>query len=139
MHYKLTAGDRAFNFVVYFFVVFVLAVTLYPLIYVFSMAVSDPVMAARGHVYFLPKGFSLSAIKMVLSDKTVPVYYLNTLFYTAAGTVLGVLVTCVAAYPLSRREFTHRNIFMKLIIVTMYFLRRHDPDLHRRHKVPWAL
>ena len=121
MHYKLTAGDRAFNFVVYFFVVFVLAVTLYPLIYVFSMAVSDPVMAARGHVYFLPKGFSLSAIKMVLSDKTVPVYYLNTLFYTAAGTVLGVLVTCVAAYPLSRREFTHRNIFMKLIIVTMYF------------------
>lgn len=120
-HYKKTAGDWLFDICVAIFVVLVIAVTLYPLIYVFSMAISDPIRAARGEVFLLPKGFDLTAIKKVLSDKDILQYYYNTVWYTVVGTVLGIVTTAMAAYPLARREFDYRNIFMKFISFTMFF------------------
>ena len=119
--FKKTFGDRVFDGILYLFVAFILIATLYPLIYVISMSISDPIMAARGQVYLLPKGIDLTAIETVLSDEEILQYYYNTLWYTVVGTVLGVIVTALAAYPLSRREFRHRHFFMKLIIVTMFF------------------
>ena len=89
MKYKKTAGDRVFDLFVAMFVIFVVAVTLYPLIYIFSMAISDPIAAARGQVFLLPKGFDLTAIKKVLADESIWTYYYNTLWYTVVGTVLG--------------------------------------------------
>ena len=74
MQYKKTAGDRAFDLLIAFFILFVAAITLYPLIYVISMAISDPLRAARGEVFLLPKGFSLEAIQTVLSDSKVVTY-----------------------------------------------------------------
>jgi len=120
-HYHKTLGDRIFDLIVYLFAVLVIIVTLYPLIYTISMSISDPAMAARGKVWLLPIGFDLTAIKTVLNDNGVLRYYYNTLWYTVVGTVLGVLVTCLGAYPLSRKEFRHRNIFMKMITFTMFF------------------
>lgn len=119
--YKKTLGDRVFDIVVYFLMAIVLAATLYPLIYVFSMSISNPIEAARGHVWLFPKGIDLTAIRAVLSDSTIFRYYYNTIYYTLVGTVLGVCFTCLAAYPLSRKEFRYRNTFMKIIMITMFF------------------
>ena len=118
---KKSAGDIVLDIVVYFFVVLIIAVTLYPIIYAFSMAISSPTEAARGHVYFLPKGFSLLAIRKVLSDPSVLRYYGNTLWYTFVGTVLGIITSCLGAYPLSRPEFKQRSLFTKIILFTMFF------------------
>lgn len=38
-----------------------------------------------------------------------------------AGTLISVVLTILAAYPLSRKELPGRNIFMMLILFTMYF------------------
>ena len=121
MKYKKTVTDWIFDVFIGMFVVFVVAVTLYPLIYIFSMSISDPIAAARGQVFLLPKGFDLTAIKKVLSDESIWTYYYNTLWYTVVGTVIGVITTCLAGYPLSRKEFRYRNVFMKFIMVTMFF------------------
>lgn len=121
MRYKKTVGDRVFDAIVFLFAAAVLIITLYPLIYVFSMSISDPIRAARGEVYLLPKGFSLTAVRTVLKDSSLFTYYYNTLWYTVVGTVLGIFVTALAAYPLSRKEFRYRGIFMKMIMVTMFF------------------
>lgn len=120
-YYKKTLSDRIFDIVVYTLMAIVLCATLYPLVYVISMSISNPLEAARGHVWLLPKGFDLTAIRTVLNDSEILRYYGNTIWYTVVGTVLGVLFTCLAAYPLSRKEFTHRNIFMKFIMFTMFF------------------
>lgn len=122
MHrYHKSIGDRIFDLIVYLFAALIIIITLYPLIYTISMSISDPAMAARGKVWFLPIGFDLSAIKTVLNDDGILRYYYNTLWYTLVGTVLGVIVTCLGAYPLSRKEFKHRNIFTKAIMFTMFF------------------
>lgn len=120
-HYRKTLGDWIFDLIVWLFAAIVIIVTLYPLVYTISISISNPVSAARGEVWLLPKGIDFSAIKTVLDDKNVLRYYYNTLWYTVVGTLLGIIVTCLAAYPLSRKEFRHRSIFMKLITFTMFF------------------
>jgi len=121
MHYKKTFGDMVFDVILGIFVVLVLVVTLYPLIYVVSMSISDPISAARGEGWLLPVGFDLTAIKKVLSDPNVLVYYGNTLFYTVFGTACGVIVNCLAAYPLSRKEFRARKLVTKFFMFTTFF------------------
>lgn len=120
-HIKSTFSDRVFALIVYLFAALVIAATLYPLIYVFSMSISDPIRAARGDVFLLPKGFSLEAFKTVLANPMVLTYYLNTIWYTIVGTILGIIVTTLAAYPLSRRHFRCRKFFIILITITMFF------------------
>lgn len=121
MHYKKTLGDKVFDVVVYTLTILVLVVTLYPLIFTFSMSISEPRAAATGEVWLLPVGFDPTALKTVLKDPAVGQKYYNTLWYTVVGTVMGILVTSLGAYPLSRPEFSTRSYFMKAITFTMFF------------------
>ena len=121
MFYRKTLGDKIFDTVVYTLVILIMVVTLYPLFYVFSMAISDPISAARGDVWLLPVGFDLTAVKKVLADPQVMTYYGNTIWYTVVGTICGVITTALCAYPLSRKEFIHRGLVSKLVMVTMFF------------------
>lgn len=121
MKYKKTAGDILFDIILYTIVVFVLIVTIYPIVYTFSMAISDPIEAARGNVWLLPAGLSFSAMETVLKDPNVLIYYLNTIWYTIVGTLTGIITTTLMAYPLSRTEFRSRTFFYKIIMFTMFF------------------
>ena len=51
-------GDKVFSAFLGVFTVFLIVVTVYPLIYVFSMAISDPVAVSRKEVWLFPVGFS---------------------------------------------------------------------------------
>lgn len=99
----------------------VIAVTLYPFLYVFSMSISDPVAAMRQEIVLFPKGFSLSAYKMVIENPDVWSSYYNTIWYTVVGTTISVLLTVTVAYPLSRKNFCARNFIMMFITFTMFF------------------
>jgi len=118
---KMAWDDKIFGAVVWILVILVLIVTLYPLIYVFSMSVSDPLAVLRGEVYFLPIGFDLTAIKRVLSDSSIYRYYANTLYYTVMAVAAGIVTTMLAAYPLSRKNFKHRGLVTIYFTLTMFF------------------
>lgn len=47
--------------------------------------------------------------------------YLNTFYYTIVGTICNIIMTCLAAYPLSRRRFFMRRKLNFLLAFTMYF------------------
>lgn len=100
---------------------FSVVVTVYPLIYVFSMAISDPVAVSRKEVWLFPVGFSSYALDTVFEDPNVLTYYGNTIWYTVVGVLLGIITTSLAAYPLSRRTFAARKPIMWLITFTMFF------------------
>lgn len=97
------------------------AAALYPILYVFSMAFSDPGAAYRGEVFLLPRGFSLEAFKMVLSNPEVGRSYLNTLFYTFFGTLINLLMTVLAAFVLTQPAFCLRKVLLPAITLTMFF------------------
>jgi putative aldouronate transport system permease protein len=98
-----------------------LLLTLYPFVYVLSMSISDPIKVLNNTVWLLPKGFSLETYVKVFENGEIWVAYGNTLFYTVVGTAINVIMTLIAAYPLSRRSFSGRKAIMVGIVITMFF------------------
>ena len=102
---KLGAGDRAFNIVLGGLTAVSVLVILYPLIFVLVASISDPMEIFQGNVWLWPKGFNLEAYKQVFRNGDIfyPVIK-TTLIYTVVGTLVTIIITFSAAYPLSRKK-----------------------------------
>ncbi len=116
-----TAGDVIFDLIIWLFLLIAVVVCVYPFIYVLSVSLSSGQAVNQGKVVFLPVDINLEAMKTVLNYKQLWVSYGNTFFYTVVGTILNVIFTCLAAYPLSRKRFCLRKQFNFLLAFTMYF------------------
>ncbi|WP_261305621.1 carbohydrate ABC transporter permease [Paenibacillus andongensis] len=95
--------------------------TLYPVLYMIAVSLSETSSVIQGKVFLLPKGINLGAYMEVLKNDKIPRAYLNSIYYTALGTFINLLFTSVAAYPLSQRTFFGRKFFMLAIVMTMFF------------------
>lgn len=98
----------------------VAAATVYPILYILAISLSDTASVVQGKVTLFPKGINFDAYAEVLKDKRIPRAYLNTVFYTGLGTFINLLVTSIAAYPLSRPDFIWRKYWMFGIVLTMF-------------------
>ncbi len=96
-------------------------IMLYPIIYVFSMSVSEPEAVLAERIKLLPQGFTLEAYKMVLTSADILGYYLNTIFYALTGTAGMLLVVMMAAYSISQKSFCLNKSFTVFITITMFF------------------
>ena len=118
---KETTGERAFSLGVGAILVIFCALIVFPLLHIISGSFSDPMALLRGEVSFLPKGFTLSMYEKVFKDASIWRGYGNTLLYTVLGTCISVSLTAIGAYPLSRKDFFGRNVFMGIFVFTMFF------------------
>ncbi|MDG0790370.1 carbohydrate ABC transporter permease [Cohnella ginsengisoli] len=118
---KSASDGRAFDMVVNSFAVLIILVVLYPLIFVVSASFSDPAKVLGGQVWLLPKGFTLAAYENILHNGEIWTGYRNTIFYAAAGTLINMIMTVLAAYPLSRPDLPGRKLLMVIITLTMFF------------------
>lgn len=121
MKIKSTKGDRLFEIIITIIGLFLLFSILYPLIFVLAASFSDPDLVLRGDVKLWPKGFTVEPYKMVFENDEIWLGYRNTLFYTIVGTFINIVLTVLAAYPLSRKDMPCRRLFTLIIIFTMYF------------------
>jgi ABC-type glycerol-3-phosphate transport system permease component len=88
---------------------------------VIAQAFSAPESVLTGRVFIWPRNFTTETFQMIIRNRFVVTGYLNTLIYMSAGTVINLFLTILCAYPLSRREFAGRNIFMLICSFTMMF------------------
>lgn len=114
-------SDLAFDIIVNMLGSCIVLVVLIPLIFVIAASFSDPDLVIKGKVLLLPKGFTTKAYTMVFFNEDIWRGFRNSCLYTIAGTLISVMLTILAAYPLSRKELPGRNLFMMLILFTMYF------------------
>lgn len=114
-------GDHVFDFIIYVFLFLAALVCLYPFIYVVSVSISSGEAVNKGLVTLLPVDLNFDALKTVLGYNQLWISYGNTIFYTVVGGFLNVVFTCLAAYPLSRRDFCLRKQLNFLLAFTMYF------------------
>lgn len=114
-------SDRMFYTLVYLLTILAVVVTLYPFLYVLSISFSSVEAIDKQKVVLWPVGFTLSGYKMVLQYKELWVSFYNTLWYTVVGTLLNIVATCLAAFPLSRQKFFLRRKLNFFIAFTMYF------------------
>lgn len=114
-------SDRLFEIGNHLFVITLLILVLYPLIYIVSASVSDPVAVNTGEMWLFPKGFTLEGFQRVFRDPDILIGYRNTIFYTGVGTFINLAVTLPCAYALSRADLRGRSVILLLIIFTMFF------------------
>ncbi|MET3545937.1 putative aldouronate transport system permease protein [Paenibacillus favisporus] len=114
-------GDRIFNVINYVVLILVTLVVLYPLVFVLSASFSDPQTVLRGEMLLWPKGINLNSYEKIFQNKDIISGFTNTLIYTTMGTAINLVMTILAAYPLSRRDFVGRNGIMALLVFTMFF------------------
>lgn len=100
--------------------ILVACATIFPLLYILAVSLSDTASVTQGKVFLWPQGLNFDAYKQVLTDAKIPRAYLNTIMYTALGTFINLLMTSIAAYPLAQREFVGRKYWMFFIVITMF-------------------
>lgn len=118
---KESGADRLFTIFNYVMLSLVLIIVLYPLIYVVSASFSSSSAVLSGRVWLWPVEPTLDGYKAVFKNTMVIKGFMNTVFYTLAGTAINLILTVMAAYPLSRKDFKGRNAFMLLFVFTMLF------------------
>ena len=118
---KKMKSDLFFDFIVNLAGAAIVMIVLIPLLFVVAASFSDPDLVIKGKVLLLPKGVTLKAYTMVFENEDIWRGFLNSCFYTLSGTLISVVLTVIAAYPLSRAKLPGRNFFMLAILFTMYF------------------
>ncbi len=118
---KESRGDKIFNIIIYIFLSIILVVVLYPLIYITSCSFSDPQAVSAGEVWLWPVRPTLLGYRTIFENRDISTGYLNTIYYTTCGTILAVMMTMLAAYPLSRKDYKLGNKIMLIFTFTMFF------------------
>lgn len=116
-------SSKILDIVIYISLIILMIITLYPIIYIFSVSVSSTTAYESGRVMFLPVEFNLEAYKVILEAGTIPRSFVNSVIYTVLYTVVSLMLTTTMAYPLSRSKdrVAFKGFFSKLVIFTMFF------------------
>lgn len=118
---KITWDDRIYDLICNIFLVLFVIVVFYPLYYIVIASFSDPSYATTGTPLLYPKEITFAGYQQVFQEKRIWSGYANTILYAVCGTLLGVTMTVMAGYALSRKDLPGRGILMKIYIFTMYF------------------
>ena len=118
---RYSAGDKAFLITGYVLLgLFVLAIII-PMIYIVIASFMDPItLQNRGITFELDK-WTITAYRRVLENKQIWIGFKNAVVYSVIFTFVSVLVTLLAAYPMSRADFKGRKFFNVIFVITMFF------------------
>lgn len=113
--------DKLLMLLIYLLTAAVLIVILVPLIFVLAASFSSPEALLSAKVFLWPVEFNLRGYTMILEHKMLMSGFRNTIIYTVIGTCINVVMTILAAYPLSRKDLRIRNVVMFMFSFTMLF------------------
>lgn len=95
--------------------------TVMPFLYVIAGSFATEAELTQRSFFLIPREFSLNAYRYIVQSGDIFRGLKNSVFLTVAGTLTNMMMTTTFAYPLSRKDFRGRNIFLNLVIVTMLF------------------
>lgn len=97
-------------------------ICLYPFLYVVFASFSEPWELVKHKGLLIgPLGFSLSGYKAVLSNRSILTGYITTLINLFVGTSINIVLTLLAAYAVSRKDFMLKKPIVIMIVFTMFF------------------
>ena len=114
-------GDRVYYAIVYFVLLLLALIVVYPLYFVVIASFSSADAVLAGKVYLFPVDIDFTGYIRCFERTDIWIGYGNTIWYTAAYTVLSVVFTVTAAWALSRKTLPFRKFFMIFFTITMFF------------------
>lgn len=121
MKKKKITQDKVVYFINYVLLALLLVIVLYPIIYIISCSFSSGSALMAGRVRLLPVEFTFDSYKAVFKYQSIWSGYKNSVIYTIVGTLISIVFTLFAAYPLSRDDFRGQKLFTGLFLFTMMF------------------
>ena len=118
---KLPSGDKALLLVSYAILGLFLVAIILPVIYIILASFVDPVTLQNSGLSFDFSKWTATAYQRVLSNSQIWVGFKNALIYSILFTIISVVVTLLAAYPMSRTDFKGRGFFNTIFVITMFF------------------
>lgn len=104
-----------------FFITFSI-VTLFPLVLIFMVSITDEKTLILNGYSFLPEKISFAAYTYLFNDSGVIMNaYGVTIFVTVVGTVVSLFLTALFAYPISRSDFPFRKLLTFYVFFTLLF------------------
>ncbi|MEK3779484.1 carbohydrate ABC transporter permease [Paenibacillus sp. FSL R5-0810] len=95
---------------------------LVPILNLLALSLTDPGKAhLMGGLDIVPKGFTTINYQLLFANPLITGSIMNSVWITAAGTFLNLLLTSMAAYVLARTEFIGKKAVLFLLIVIMVF------------------
>ncbi|MDE2636912.1 MAG: carbohydrate ABC transporter permease [Chloroflexota bacterium] len=116
-----SAFDRVFMMGNTAFLTIITVIILLPLIFIIAASFSSAEAVIAGRVTLWPVDFSLLGYETIFEHKKVWNGFANSLFYTFFGTIFNVVMTVIAAYPLSRQDLIGRRVITIAFVFTMLF------------------
>ena len=113
-------GSRLFDIFVYTVLLGVVVVTLFPVLHVAAVSLSSSAVSMNT-IGIFPKELTASAYEKIFKGGMVPRGLLNSILYTAAGTLVNMLFTVLTAYPLAKKQLPFRRLYTLLFTFTMFF------------------
>ena len=112
---------RVSDFVIAFVILLLSLTCIIPFIHVAAKSVSSNTAVMSKQVYLWPKGLNFEAYASIFRDGQLTYAMGYTVVVTVLFTLVGMVVTTLAAYPLSLKHLKGRTFFAFLLMFTMYF------------------
>ncbi len=103
------------------FMIIMMIVMIFPFIYSLAGSFNEGQDYIRGGVYFYPREFTLSNYIAVFADDSIINAFAVTIAKSLIGTITSLFITAMAAYSMTRKQLKFRNIYLLVMMITMYF------------------
>lgn len=120
-----TKADRRFQLFWNTFFVVISIVALIPIIRVLSMSFSSKDAILGGKVFLYPVQFTAEAYVRAFRSGSFLTSFLYSVFLMLGSTAVCIVMTVLAAYPLSRKGLKGSTVIMTMFVLTMYL----DPGI----------
>lgn len=114
---KLDAVD-IISFVILTLLMLIIVLPFYS---AFVTSLTTSASYARSPVQLFPHEFTLDSYRYVLENSSLIPAYGNTIFITAIGTALSMLVSVMMAYGLAYKNYPGKKMMFIIMLIPMYF------------------
>ena len=118
---KPTKGERIFGVFNGLILLSLAFICLFPFINVLARSLSSETAIIGGNVVLWPVDIQFEAYTSVFGNAAMRTSFLYTVFVTVLGTCINILLTVLAAYPLSKNDLVGQKPIWLMILFTMFF------------------
>ncbi len=118
----MVENNKAFQIVTNIIMIFLCIFCILPFMILISSSITSEITLVRDGYSIFPRDIDFSAYTYLLTGSSRIIKgYIVTICVTVIGTSINLILTLLFAYPLSRKDLPHRNVFAFIVFFTMLF------------------
>ncbi|MFC0211541.1 carbohydrate ABC transporter permease [Paenibacillus chartarius] len=118
---RKSSGFRLTDAIIMLVVGAALLLCLLPFLHIVAISLSSKQAVLSGQVTIFPKELDFHAYQIVFKDSRMIWSMVLTIGLTVSYTVISMVMSICAAYPLTKDRLKGRSVFMLIIVFTMFF------------------